>query len=77
MPEGSSHSIFYNCTSLANWDGVVDETRANNTTPNGYFGIIPHIMTKRTVYEKIDGTWSAVTVLQKQSNEWVGHEVYA
>ena len=56
---------------------MVDETRANNTTPNGYFGITPHIMTKHMVYEKIDGTWSAVTVLQKQSDEWVGHEVYA
>ena len=30
-----------------------------------------------TIWYMIDGTWSAVTVLQKQSDEWVGHEVYA
>ena len=41
--------LFDGCTKLPNWDGAIDISRANNTTPTGYFGIA-HPWTKYQVY---------------------------
>ena len=41
--------MFIRCSNLPNWDGTTDLSRANNTTPTGYFGI-GHPWTKYQVY---------------------------
>jgi hypothetical protein len=55
--------MFEKCRSLPNFDEtIIDETRANNTTSTGYFGI----------YDP----WSEYDVYIKDNDAWVKAEVY-
>ena len=63
-------NMFANCEKILNWDGTVDKTRANNTKPNGYFGVYGIWMYDYLVFEKNEDSWVQTELYLKDSDIW-------